>query len=136
MFFCKMIFTKGKQTSEGKMATKMSALMLILSDVLQIVTFTSEIQDCSNFIIALILLQSFMCLYHLVGVIAFQSFVYDTPSTTVRYTLEPWVFLSGTMLFMIVQMHKYTGDVFVFLPNYLILVLLFSAGSPSKKIGK
>jgi hypothetical protein len=114
----------------------MSALMLVLSDVLQIVTFTSEIQDCSNFIIALILLQSFMCLYHLVGVIAFQSFVYDTPSTTVRYTLEPWVFLSGTMLFMIVQMHKYTGDVFVFLPNYLILVLLFSAGSPSKKIGK
>jgi len=107
----------------------MSMLMLVLSDVLQIVTFTSEIQGCSNLIIALILLQSFMCLYHLVGVIAFQSFVYDTPNTTVRYTLEPWVFLSGTMLFMIVQMHKYTGDVFVFLPNYLILVLLFSGGA-------
>ena len=111
------------------MCTKMSALMLVLSDVVQIVTFTGEIRGSSALVISLILLHSFLCLYHLVGVIAFQSFVYDIPNTSLRYSLEPWVFLTGTMLFVIVQMHKYTGDVFVFLPNYLIIVALFTYGA-------
>ena len=111
------------------MSTKISALMLVLSDVFQIVTFAGEIQGSSAPVISLILLHSFLCLYHLVGVIAFQSFVFDLPNTSVRYTLEPWVFLSGTWLFLIVQVHKYTGDLFVFLPNYLIMVLLFTLGS-------
>jgi hypothetical protein len=109
------------------MSIKLSASILAIGgDLVQILTFFNELQDCSAIFCVLILLQLFLCLYHIIGMIAFQIFMVNPKGVRIalKYDSEPWVFLMGTCLFMALQIHKYPTDIFVFLPNFLLVVLL------------
>ena len=101
-------------------------MLSICGDLVQILTFSNEFQDCSAIFCVLILLHLFLCLYHIIGLIAFQIFTSNPKGAHIglKYDSEPWIFLMGICLFISLQIHKYPTDIFVFLPNFLLVVLL------------
>jgi len=111
------------------MSTKLSTSVLaVCGDIVQILTFSTEFQDCSAIFCGLMLLHLFLCLYHIIGVIAFQMFIFNSKGDRigVKYDTEPWVFLMGTCLLIALQTHKYPTDIFIFFPNFLLIAFLSS----------